>query len=531
MPDRGGLQALYRVCDSVSGANWRPTRFEDELTLVPHACCVCHVIPSTTVLLPCSHALCDQCLIGCADQDGGGVCPLDKEPFCDDECQKLKLPDKKKWNLKAHCWNEADGCEFVGSIEQVLLHYDKECAFHALQCPRCERRILRSDIAAHYVAGCSQNASCASGGEPNKQDGSSTSCNASVNVLDKLSTLQRQMNEVSARAQDISSAVSGFENSLQRGIESIQMNIGTMVAKQLNAGLEELRASNPCSDHLSSLQSQMNELVEQSRQRDGFQIQEFARVLRECESELKEHVNNVEANLTSKWSDQQQVSQKGLDSMKRDVLNASTEDLLAAAASGNEGDVPWRTEKRLILRKLEICATESLNTLERLSQHICRKNDVPWVSGIAELVTPPCVTLRSDSKPLSFNVTLGEAEKIFGLQEGVVTFSNQWYYRDIHIKIISWVIRDGPPKFVVCVECINASENSRFPFTKLKVTGQKGSDGGFLPFEISSQGKCKVCSRKKISHFIAYFNVELQRLSEDGIIKEGKLALKFEFQK
>ncbi|KAL1452316.1 hypothetical protein MTO96_043844 [Rhipicephalus appendiculatus] len=59
------------LCDSVSGANWRPTRFEDELTLSRYACCLCHVVPSTTAVLPCSHALCEQCLTGCAVEDAG----------------------------------------------------------------------------------------------------------------------------------------------------------------------------------------------------------------------------------------------------------------------------------------------------------------------------------------------------------------------------------------------------------------------------------------------------------------------------
>ncbi|KAH8031262.1 hypothetical protein HPB51_014474 [Rhipicephalus microplus] len=100
MPGRGSRQALHQLCDSVSGANWRPTRFQDELTVLRYACCVCHVIPKTTVVLPCSHILCEQCLAGCVIQDGGSVCPIDTEPFSEDECQKLKLPEKKKRNLK-----------------------------------------------------------------------------------------------------------------------------------------------------------------------------------------------------------------------------------------------------------------------------------------------------------------------------------------------------------------------------------------------------------------------------------------------
>ncbi|KAH8031261.1 hypothetical protein HPB51_014473 [Rhipicephalus microplus] len=300
MPYRGGRQALHRLCDSVSGANWRPTRFEDEFTLSRYACCTCHVIPSTTVLLPCSHALCEQCLAGCVVQDGGNVCPLDAEPFCEDECQRWQLPARKKQNLKAHCWNEADGCQFVGPIEAVLVHYDRECAFHAVQCTNCEQRLLQTDIATHYISGCSKNASCARDAQSNRHDGSPTDCETNV-LLDKFSTLERKINEVlevcrasnSARSQDISHALGAFENTLQRRMEGVEANISTMITRQLTTGLQELKAMTmvPCSDHLSSIQSQMNKLVEQSRQHYASQIQEIGSVLRDSQIKVKEEVN------------------------------------------------------------------------------------------------------------------------------------------------------------------------------------------------------------------------------------------------
>ncbi|KAL1478345.1 hypothetical protein MTO96_035084 [Rhipicephalus appendiculatus] len=471
MPDLGERRALHPLCDSVSGANWRPTLFVDELTLSRYACCVCHVIPSTTVLLPCSHSLCELCVTGCVVQDGGSVCPLDTEPFCEDECQTLKLPDKKKRNLEAHCWNEADGCDFVGTIEAVLMHYERECAFHAVQCTRCGQRILRTDIAAHYVTGCSQNASCASGAQPNRQDGSSTSCYASANV-DKFFGLRRPINEASASSQDISRAVRVLENSLQRGMESVEANICTTITRQLNAGLEELKTliRDPASDHLSSVQSQINEFVEQFRQCDASKIQEIVHVLRDRANELKEQVNRVEANLTLRLTEQQQTLQDGLASLRQNVQSANTEGFLAAAASGNEGDIPWRAEKRLILRKLETFAHESQKTLERLRQHIYRRDGAPWVSEIAQFVKTSCQILGNDSEPLCFNVTLGEAEKIFTLEEGIVASSNQWWDRDMHINIIFLVVRDGlpQPKLFVLVQGNKALENSGFPFTKLE---------------------------------------------------------------
>ncbi|KAH6941498.1 hypothetical protein HPB50_019154 [Hyalomma asiaticum] len=256
MPDREGLRTLHRLCNSVSGANWRPTRFEDELTLSHYVCCVCHVIPSTTVLLPCSHLLCEQCLTGSVRQDGERVCPLDVQPFSEDECQMIKLPSKTKQNLKAHCWNEDDGCEFVGTIEAVLLHYDRECAFHALQCPRCDGRILRADLAAHYVAGCSESVPSGSGALRNRQGDPSVGCDASA-MQQQCPTIQRQIIELprppdSQLLQDIRRVVSDLESSCLRGMTGIEANICSMVTRQLNAGLEELKAliRDPGSNHL-----------------------------------------------------------------------------------------------------------------------------------------------------------------------------------------------------------------------------------------------------------------------------------------
>ncbi|KAH8031269.1 hypothetical protein HPB51_014481 [Rhipicephalus microplus] len=234
MSDCGGPRAIHQLCDSVSGANWRSTRFEDVRTVNQYACCVCYVIPSTTVLLPCSHVLCEHCVTGCAVQGHGSICPLDAQPFCEDECQKLKLPAKAKHNLKAHCWNEVNGCQFVGTIEAVLQHFDRDCIFHALQCRRCERRILRTDIAAHYVAGCSQNASGARDGQPSTQDRAFASCYEDA-VLEKLSALQRQMNDLSRKADSVD-----FE-AVSCGMKGIESNITSMMTRHLKAGLEEVK--------------------------------------------------------------------------------------------------------------------------------------------------------------------------------------------------------------------------------------------------------------------------------------------------
>ncbi|KAL1475970.1 hypothetical protein MTO96_036885 [Rhipicephalus appendiculatus] len=92
--------------------------------------------------------------------------PWTPSPSAKDECQKLKLPDKTKHSLKAHCWNEADGCQFVGNIQDVVLHFDRECAFHALQCPTLRtKNTTHRHCRALCFRGAARMLPCASSGQ------------------------------------------------------------------------------------------------------------------------------------------------------------------------------------------------------------------------------------------------------------------------------------------------------------------------------------------------------------------------------
>ncbi|KAH6921857.1 hypothetical protein HPB50_005418 [Hyalomma asiaticum] len=437
-----GRPVLHRPCDTVSGANWRPTRFADELTLVRYACCVCRVIPSTTVLLPCSHALCEQCLAGCVVQDGGSVCPVDHEPFSEDECQKNRLPAKKKRNLQAHCWNEGDGCEFVGTIEAVLLHFDRECAFHAIQCPRCEQRILRKDIAAHYVARCClPNSPYANDASPGML-GSSLESRDMSTLQDQLSTLQGQMNEVLelcrgtdiARTQGISRAVSGSEDSFLREIKSIEASICSMVTRKLNAGLEELKVhiGDPCSDHIATIQSQVNELVEQCRAHDASRLEQMESVLRESVSHLMSHGNRVEANLFSRLEDAQQSLQRSAASLQQNIHSSERESASAVATLREPDGTSVRQEMRLILRKLDAFARASLSTLEFLRQQAYRNDDKPWLSRVAPQLH--CCWMTRDDKMRTF-LCLTSAEKIFQLKPKDCIEYEDWTHNDAYVKL------------------------------------------------------------------------------------------------
>ncbi|KAH6922090.1 hypothetical protein HPB50_009502 [Hyalomma asiaticum] len=153
MPDTvqaGGQYYRFRG-HQVAGINWRPTRLVDKM---PDArvCCVCRTIPKRTVLLPCLHALCECCQARCR-QVCGALCPVDREPFVEVECVAIDFPARKANTVMVYCWNETRGCEFIGTAESMLRHYENECTFHAAECSVCGESVLHTDLPAHYASG------------------------------------------------------------------------------------------------------------------------------------------------------------------------------------------------------------------------------------------------------------------------------------------------------------------------------------------------------------------------------------------
>ncbi|XP_037570279.1 uncharacterized protein LOC119450858 [Dermacentor silvarum] len=228
-------RALHRMTDSVRGVNWRPTLFADELTLNRYACCVCYVLPSTTFVLPCSHGLCGQCHAGCVVEEGGSVCPVDGEPFYEAECQELQLPARKKQGLKAYCWNEPYGCDFVGPLAALLEHYEEDCTFHVSPCEQCGENILNDMLAAHYIGRCNNRLSDAAPDEPAPRSDSSV-------TSDDIAAVRRETDEILLSMQE-EERITALQLSMQEEerITALELSIDklTAVAANIDARLDE----------------------------------------------------------------------------------------------------------------------------------------------------------------------------------------------------------------------------------------------------------------------------------------------------
>ncbi|CAN7937330.1 unnamed protein product [Ixodes hexagonus] len=111
-------------------------------------CNLCGVAPRIGVVLPCSHTYCELCFDDFGDE---GCCLIDNECFEPEQVWRVVF---QLTTRVVSCWNAPNGCDFMGSPKNLRNHFQSNCDFHAVSCPRCKKSVLRSNIVAHLKSGC-----------------------------------------------------------------------------------------------------------------------------------------------------------------------------------------------------------------------------------------------------------------------------------------------------------------------------------------------------------------------------------------
>ncbi|XP_077491494.1 uncharacterized protein LOC144102085 [Amblyomma americanum] len=391
MPDSGG-EDVRRVTVSVPGVNWRPTRFA-ESELQRHACSLCRLVPQSTLLLPCSHALCDSCHAG-SIQDGAGACPLDWEPFDEADCQRVMLHARKANTLKAFCWNQ--GCDFVGALPDVLRHFEQECSFHVLPCPRCGEDVLHRNLPMHCKAECVP---------------SSPSTNADV-----LAPQTAPFSVDSAH-----SAVAELRGLLEQQHEH----------------------------ELPALQSGMKEILEQTS-RQSLHLQEISRELTNTEQRINGELKRVAKELSASFRNGDECQ----------TQSHSCEMTENSASEGNSTQapptqMPWHLEQKHILRKLEIIANESFMCLQNRHRSISTAETSPNV--LCELIANPTISEIEDRLYVSprrsrlsnnrcYRLNVQWTDRMFSgycSSWDVMATASRWHRWDTHLTVAVGVASFG----------------------------------------------------------------------------------------
>lgn len=141
----------YKLFGFSRDLDWRPLCL---LSPMPAAriCSVCGVVPRSACYLLCGHLLCKRCYERCR-VEGAIVCPLDHDVCPQDDILWRSFPMESLAIIQAKCWNEASGCNVTAAASDISRHFQEDCEYHVINCPKCSGKMRSGDLYAH-VSSC-----------------------------------------------------------------------------------------------------------------------------------------------------------------------------------------------------------------------------------------------------------------------------------------------------------------------------------------------------------------------------------------
>ncbi|XP_077546764.1 uncharacterized protein LOC144159261 [Haemaphysalis longicornis] len=528
MSERGS--SLHRVRGLVNGANWRETKFAQAVP--PHLSCgLCGMISRPTFLLPCLHTLCESC-VSHSVHGGNNVCPFDEEPFAVGDCQRFLLPPATADKLKACCWNEAQGCTFVGTLQEVLTHYEQECTFHAATCPRCNCAVLHQDLPRHYRAGCHGVEIAAAAGERILNQGVVVSVQDIGSYVDRLEALvrdpyqdrllalQSKVNEVLEEARNINTRV----EAIIRYRSEDNLRLAEVTRDLWNTLSQELRLQ----EHSRTVQ--ISEWVNSN----GMRIDAIASTLSDSENRLSRLFEEVTRQLSGSFSQTLWSQHRELSALLNKISKMDSGHHRKAEAT-SAGEMPWKMEKRHILRKLELMATDAHAYLELLRRNSGYRMEVPIVEyfplfpdSLAGTKVVPPLTGKLESEEERYIVYISHIDAVVKSEMFIGLFT-QWYRRDKYLQMAAYGWSNALAQgLTICLKWGSTLRGSCSPSPQAHVFLRHPD-----PHKKQILHLTKVLTvgrRAELFGFQEKFVVKLSELQHLGLLRDGIMALDVSFK-
>ncbi|XP_077544760.1 uncharacterized protein LOC144157919 [Haemaphysalis longicornis] len=371
--------------------------------------------------------------------------------------------------FKACCWNEARGCTFMGTLEAILAHYEQECTFHAVTCPRCNCPVLQQELPRHYRAECHDTAPASAAREPAMRQGVVVSADYIERCIEELKTLIR----------------------------------------------------NPYQDRLPALQSKMNEVLEEARN----VTTRIERISCDC-MQREQRTTRAVQDLQSQ---QRQLSAQ-LRTISHGETSAAGD---AGATSANE--MPWRLEKRHILRKLELIASDSHAYLELLRTSAEQQLKQPVVEYVplfplfsARTGVMPPLMRSSGTEADGYVVGITNIDDVVKSEKFVFLFT-QWYRRDSYLQVATYGrLYCSVQRLTVCLKWGTTKEGScsASPEANVYVKHPDYPEKANVTLD-KSQAQPRAAAFGFQEAFLGNFE-ELERL---GYVRDGKITLLISFKR
>ncbi|KAH9363777.1 hypothetical protein HPB48_022847 [Haemaphysalis longicornis] len=292
-------------------------------------------------------------------------------------------------------------------------------------------------------------------------------------------------------------------------------------AEDIRACIDELKAliRDPYQDRFPALQSKLNEVLEEARA-VRMQVEAMYRDSTQSEQGITQAVQDLQSQQSARSSQLTAMSE----------MQAST---AGEAGSASANGMPWKLEKRHILRKLELMIGDSLAYMELLrtsADQQLKRTVVEYTRTLtdffpATVVAPPLMG-KCEREQERYTVSLTNIDDVVKSEQFVFLFT-QWYRRDRYLQVATYGWDFPSRRLIICLKwgTTALASGSTTPEAVVCVKHPDYPRKDNLQLE-----KFGVTRRAELFGFHETFKVDLSELGRLGLGNNRKLALDVSFK-